>query len=159
LAGAFLAGAFLAGAFLAGAFLAGAFLAGAFLAGAFFTAAFLAGAFLAGAFLAGAFFFAAVATFPPWESMLRRGVPKCATVATLYGFSTTSMNSTVGHPASRLCGYRPQFKVHRQKSDRTFIKLKSATVVLHFLKTIKSSHAFVHFVKHSRKIFKTKNER
>ena len=76
-AGAFLATAF----FFAGAFLATAFFfAGAFLT-TFFAAAFLAGrfaaAFLAGAFLAGALFFAAVATFPPWESSSNQfGTPR-----------------------------------------------------------------------------------
>ena len=66
-----LAGAFLAGAFLTAFFTVflAVFFAGAFLAGAFLTAFFTA--FLAGAFLAGAFF-AAVATFPPWDSTLNQ---------------------------------------------------------------------------------------
>jgi hypothetical protein len=49
-------------------------------------------AFLAGAFLAGAFFFAAVATFPPWDSTLNqlgtcRTPPWCQTI---FGTSLTT---------------------------------------------------------------------
>src|ERR1700691_72018 len=74
----FFAAALLAGRFaaffagrLAAFFAAGRFLAAAFFAGAFFLAGRFA-AFFAGAFLATAFFFAAGATFPPWDSTLNQ---------------------------------------------------------------------------------------
>jgi len=71
----FAAGRLLA-AFFAGRFLAAFFAAGRFLAAFFAAGRFFAAFFAAGRFLAGAFFFAAGATFPPWDSTLNQFGPR-----------------------------------------------------------------------------------
>jgi hypothetical protein len=82
------------------------------LAGAFLAAAF----FLAGAFLAGAFFFAAGATFPPWDSTLNQfGTLKHRVVFLL---SVTALISHVlGHVPPSLATVRRLIAVHGPYAD------------------------------------------
>ena len=103
--------AFFAGRFFAAFFAAGRFFAAFFAAGRFFAAFFAAGRFFAGAFLAAALFFAAGATFPPWDStLIQIGTSRHRTGVLTSG--TALISHELGHVPPNLPAVRRLIAVH-----------------------------------------------